>query len=258
VLTTNSDVLTLNPLNGDQSLSINSNAAWKAKCADNWCSLSDTTGTGNLSIVVLCKDNLSGEERETKISINSGDQSKSIIVKQTGGQVLFQESFNDNSKGWAIRNDSLIENVKNGYYSIKNNATMSAFFVGTRSIINSYTGNYLITFSYNQISGTSAFGLTFANKDVNNFYRISIYPQDIYIISKRLNNVNSTILQGTSTTIESYNTVTLFKKGNNCDIIINGIKVNNFDLSTPLGSYVGFYSYPLTEIDLDEFKVVQL
>lgn len=257
ILTTASDVLNLNPINGSQSLSISSNSAWTAKSSDSWCTLSDSTGTGNKEVVVLCSDNLSGLARETKITINSGDQSKSVVVKQTGGIVLLNENFSSNIMNWSIiNNDSLSENINNGFYTIKNSCKVSAYFVGTKSIIPNFTGNYMITSKYNTVSGTQPFGLTFGFKDNQNFYRILIYPWGGYSITKRLNNVNTTVISG-SMAFNNENTISLLKIEKNCDIYINDLKINSFDLSTPFGSSIGFYSCPQTEINIDNLKVVQ-
>jgi len=186
ILTTTANVLNISPINGNESLSISSTTSWSAKSSDSWCLLSDIIGTGNKEIVVLCYDNLSGQEREAKITINSGDQSKSVVVKQTGGNIIFKEYFDDNSKNWAIRNDSLSENIMNGFYNVKNTSTTSSFFVGTRSIISNYNGNYLITMIYKQVSGSNPFGLTFANRNPENFYRILVYPNGYYNVTQRL------------------------------------------------------------------------
>lgn len=257
ILTTTSDVLNLNPINGNQSLSISSNSVWSAKSSDSWCTLSDSTGTGNKEVVVLCKDNLSGLARETKITINSGNQSKSVVVKQTGGQVLLDENFSNNLMNWnIINNDSISENINNGFYVIKNSCKVGAYFVGTKSIISNFTGNYMITSKYYVVSGTQPFGLTFGYKDNQNFYRILIYPWGGYSITMRLNNVNTSIING-SITFKNENTISLLKIGKNCDVYINDSKINSFDLSTPFGSYIGFYSCAQTEINIDNFKVVQ-
>ena len=257
ILTTSSDVLNLNPINGSQSLSITSNSAWTVSSPVKWFTLSDSTGTGNKSIVFLCQDNLSGKPREATISIQAGNQSKSMIVRQDGGKILIEESFNDNSMNWIILNsDSLSENINNGVYIVKNTSRQNAYFVGTRSIITNYTGNYMITSKYNTVSGSQPFGLVFGFKDNLNFYRLLIYPWGAYTITKRLNGTNISVLTG-SVVFSKSNTIGLVKIGKNCDIYINDSKINNFDLSTPFGAYVGFYSCPQTEINIDYLKVVQ-
>jgi hypothetical protein len=257
-LTTNADLLTIKPIGGYQSLNVNSNVKWSAKSLDTWCTLSDTIGTGNKSLVVQCEDNISGINRETKILMTAGTQSKTMIVKQSGGTVLLDENFNDNIKNWSIiQNDTLSQTLVNGYYNVKNNCKSSPRFVGTKSLISNYSGNYMISFRYKYISGTSPFGLTFANKDKENFYRILAYPQGAYMISKRVANITTTLKSSPSLLFTNDNTIVLIKIGNFCDVYVNESKIDTFDLSTPFGSYVGFYSYPLTEVNIDCIKIVQ-
>jgi len=256
-LTTSSDVLNADPLNASVSLTITANSNWTVKSPVSWCTLSDSIGNGNKSIVLLCTDNTTGKSREATISILTGSLSKSVVIKQYGGLSLLEENFNDNGMSWNYVNDSISETINNGFFDIKNICKYSAYFVGTRSMITNYTGNYMIMLDYNTISGTAPFGITCGFKDNQNFYRVYIYPQGSYLVSMRLNNVTTTIKSGTSSAIKSENEVRLVKVGKNCDIYINNTKVNSFDLSTPFGSMVGFYSCPQTEVYVDYIKVVQ-
>jgi hypothetical protein len=257
ILTTSSDVLNVDPLNANVALTITANSGWTVKSPVSWCTLSDSIGNGNKSIVLLCADNTTGKSRETTISIQTGSLSKSVVVKQYGGLSLLEENFNDNGMSWNYVNDSISETINNGFFDIKNNCKYSAYFVGTRPMITNYTGNYMIMMDYNTISGSSPFGITFGLKDNQNFYRVLIYPQGIYSVTMRFNNVNTSILSGSSTVIKSENAISLVKIGKNCDLYINGSKIGTFDISTPYGSMIGFYSYPQTEVYVDYIKVVQ-
>lgn len=257
ILTTSSDLLNADPLTASVGLTITSNSTWIAKSPVSWCMLSDSIGSGNKSIVLVCDNNLTGKTRETTISIQAGDKSKSVVVKQYGGLVLQEENFNDNGMSWIAGKDSLLESINNGFFDIKNNFKISAYFVGTRTMITNYTGNYNIMMDYNSISGTGPFGVTFGFKDNQNFYRLLIYPQGFYSVTNRVNNVNINNLSGSSTVIKSENAISLVKIGKNCDLYINGFKIGTFDISTPYGSMVGFYSCPQTEVYVDYIKVVQ-
>lgn len=257
ILTTSSDVINVDPLNASKALTITANSNWTVKSPVSWCILSDSIGKGNKSIVLLCEDNTTGKSRETTISIQTGSIAKSVVVKQYGGLLLFEENFTDNGMNWNYANDSISETVNNGFFDIKNNFKNSAYFVGTRSMITNYTGNYMITTDYKIISGSAPFGITFGFKDNQNFYKIYIYPLGGYLVSMRLNNVTTTIKSGSSLVIKSENAIRLVKVGKNCDIYINNSKVNSFDLATPFGSMVGFYSCPQTEVSVDYIKAIQ-
>lgn len=257
ILTTSSDVLTLKPTNGSQTLLITSNSEWNITINDSWCTLSDTTGTGNKEIVILCNDNLSEISRQTTVTINYGDQSKSVVVKQNGGIKAFGENFTDNSKNWGIRNDTLAYNLINGFYNIKNTTNSSTYFIGTKSMTPDFTGNYQISLRYLYVSGTNPFGFTFSNKNSENYYRFLAYPNGNYNVTKRSSDVPTTILNAKSTAITNENSIRLLKIGTHCEIYVNDSLINTFELTTPFGGYVGFYSCPQTEIDVDYITVIQ-
>jgi len=256
-ITTSDDVLNVNPLNGSQSLNISSGSTWKAESSDSWCTLSDSTGKRNKSLELRYDDNATGAARTAKISILTGKQSKCVLVNQSGGKILLNENFNDNSKSWISVNDSITENINNGFFDIKNLSKTYSFFVGTKELIPNYLNNYLITTNYHVISGTGPFGLTFGNHDSNNFYRILVFPKGSFTISKKLNGIYTTILNISTSLVKSENSISLVKNSNNCNIYINGSKAGTFDFSTPFGPFIGFYSYPQTEVYVDFLKVNQ-
>lgn len=256
ILLTSSEVLSLCPINANQSLAITSNANWTAQSYAGWCTLSDSIGTGNNSIVVVCQNNLTANPRAAKISIQAGDQTKSIVVTQSGGQSLMDDDFTDNSKGWQLTyNDTLSTIISNGFLNIKNTCKSSSYLY-TKAIISDFTGDYSISAKYNVVSGSMPFGLLFGYNDIQNHYFILVYPSGRCMVLKKANNVYSTI----ANILISYttqNTIKLIKIGTNCDVYLNNIKLNNFDFSSPFGSRVGFYSYPQTEINVDNIKVIQ-
>ena len=257
ILTTSSDILSLKPTNGSQTLLITSNSEWNITINDSWCSLSDTTGTGNKEIVIFCNDNLTELSRQTTVTINSGNQSKSVIIKQNGGIKAFDENFTDNAKNWGIKNDTLAYNLINGFYNIKNTTNSTSYFIGTKSMTPDFTGNYQISLRYLYVSGTNPFGFTFANKNSENFYRFLAYPNGNYNVIKRSNDLSTTIISAKSTAITNDNSIRLLKLGTHCEIYVNNSLIDTFELTTPFGSYVGFYSCPQTEIDVDYITVIQ-
>ena len=74
VITTSSDALTVIPINGSRSLSIGATSAWTAKSSDSWCTLSDSTGTSNKTVIFTCQDNLTGLPRVATITIKANKQ----------------------------------------------------------------------------------------------------------------------------------------------------------------------------------------
>jgi hypothetical protein len=257
VLTTSSDALTVSPLTVSQSLAIEATSTWSAKSSDSWCTLSDSTGTGNTSILLTCQDNLTGLPREATITIQSNKLTKTVIVNQGGGTILLDESFADNSRGWTQQIDSVTNTVSNGFLNIKNIGKTINYYIGTKSLISKYAGNYMISTDYKIISGTAPFGFTFGNKDGNNFYRLLVYPSGSLLISQKLNGVYTTILNESTSTIKSENSVNLVKSDTNCVVYINGHKVGIFDFPTPFGPYVGFYSCPQSDVSVDYLKINQ-
>ena len=258
ILTTSADILNMNTVNSDQSLSISSSSTWNAKSSDSWCSLSDSVGKGNKDIKVLCKNNYDGLDRKTKITINFGKQTKTIVVNQSGGQVLFDENFDNNDNNWIAPFDSVSEKINNGMFNINNTGKYYEYFIGTKSLIKDYTGNYMIIMKYNHVSGIAPFGLTFANKDKNNFYLFLLQPQGWYFLGNMENGLFTRIFNYPSASVVVYNTICLVKTGNTCDIYVNDKKLNTFYLTAPHGSYVGFYSCPQSEVNVDYLKVIQI
>ena len=256
ILLTSSDALKVNPINANQTLAITTNSDWTAKSNVSWCTLSDSIGTGNNSIVILCQNNLTVNPRIAKISIQAGDQTKSIVVTQSGGQSLMDDDFLDNSKGWNLMyNDTVSTIISNGFFNIKNTCK-NTLFLYSKSIVTNFAGNYTISAKYNVVSGTLPFGLLFGFKDIQNFYILFVYPSGRCLVLKKENNLYSTITNNIIT-YTTQNTVKLIKIGANCEVYLNNLKINNFDYSNPFGSGVGFYSNPQTEISVDNIKVIQ-
>lgn len=258
ILTTSADILKLNTINGEQVFTISSDLNWSTKSSDNWCTLSDSVGKGNKDIKVVCKNNYDGQERQTTITINYGKQSKNIAVYQSGGIVLLNENFDNNSKNWIAPYDSVSEKINNGVFNINNIGTYYQYFIGTKSLIDEYTGNYIIIMRYNHVSGISPFGLTFASKDPHNYYLFLLQPQGWYFLGNMENDILTRIFNFPSNSVSVYNTICLVKYGNTCDIYVNDKKLNTFYLSAPHGSYVGFYSYPKSEVNVDYLKIIQI
>jgi hypothetical protein len=257
VITTSSDALTVNPLNVSQSLTIGATSTWSAVSSDSWCTLSDSTGTGNKTVLLTCQDNLTCLSRTATITVLTKNQTKTITVNQGGGTVILAENFADNTKSWIQQIDSVTNSISNGYFDIANVGKYYSYYVGTKSLIPLYSGNYLISTDYKIISGTAPFGLTFGNKDSNNFYRLLIFPSGGFSIYRKLSGVYSSILSASTPYVRSENAVKLVKSGNICNIYLNEHKVGTFDFPTPYGAYVGFYSCPQTEIAVDYLKINQ-
>lgn len=102
ILETSSDVLNVNPLDSGQSVDISANKSWIAKSSAGWCTLSDSAGTGNKSIVVICQTNLTAISRLATITIQVEGKSKSVMVRQSAGNALMAEDFMNNTWGWSI------------------------------------------------------------------------------------------------------------------------------------------------------------
>ena len=71
--------------NGKGSFAVMSNTSWTVSCSESWCSVSQTTGNGNVSsISVSATANSSSESRMAIITVKAGTQSCSISVTQNG------------------------------------------------------------------------------------------------------------------------------------------------------------------------------
>ena len=257
-ITTNSELLNIKTLDGYQSLAITSTKPWTASSAAKWCTLSDSVGTGNKSLVVQCENNLSGVNRQANITITAGDQSKTVVVKQSGGTVLLDENFNDNSKSWSVlQNDSMSFDVLDGFYKMTSGSKSYSYYVGSKSLISNYTGSYMITYKYKYVAGKNGFGFQFGKKDNDNYYILFLYPSGSYRVYKQQANVDTLLLSGTSTSVTYENSVTLLKNGSFCTLYVNDTKVDSFDFSMPFGAYVNFYLSPITQVNVDSYKIVQ-
>lgn len=256
ILSTSSDVLSLSAVSASKPITITSNQKWTVTSNASWCSVSDSTGTGNKDIVVLCQNNLTVNPRQTSITIQSGKQTKAVVVTQSGGQSLMDNDFLDYTTNWiSFVTDTISANVINGFYNIKNTCRSTSWYL-TKVIIPNFTGNYMITTKYQVVSGTLPFGLVFGYKDSQNFYRLLIYPSKSCIVAKFSKGVFSSITIN-SIVYTPQNTIKLLKIGNNCDVYLNDLKLNSFDFSNPFGGGVGFYSCPQTEVNVDNIKVIQ-
>jgi hypothetical protein len=245
------------PINSSQSLQINASSSWIVKNSNKWVTMSDSTGKGNKSIVLVCGDNYTGVSRTAKISIQEGNQSKTVIINQGGGEVIFNEDFKDNSFNWITPTDSVSNTISNSFYYIKSVAKYYSYLIGTKSLIPNYTGNYMISTDFKITLGTAPFGLTFGYRDVNNFYRILIFPAGGILVSQKINVNYTTILNTSISNYKIENTVSLVKIGIICTIYLNGQNVGAFNFSTPYGPYVGFYTVPQSEVLVDYLKINQ-
>ena len=258
ILTTAEDVISFSAIDASSILSITSNSDWHITCDENWCHFSDSVGNGNVSLVLLCDNNLTITERETVLRIKAGDQSKSVVVKQKGGIVIFDENFVDNTNNWMLKStDTLEYRIADDFYVLKNLTQLGAYFVGTKSLIPEYYGSYQISLRYVYISGYNPFGFTFANKNSENLYRFLATPTGSYSFTKREENVNTNFISSNSSAIGSDNTLRLIKIGTHCEMFVNDTLINTFELSTAFGSYVGFYLCAQTEVKVDFLNIIK-
>ncbi len=256
-LSTSTDLVTMSPLYSTESIKITASSTWTATSSDRWAVLSDDKGKGNKSVVLTCHDNYSGTARTAKITIQEDKLSKTVLVSQGGGDVILNEDFRDNTMKWIMANDSVTTTINNSYLDIKSFAKYYNNYVGTRSLITNFTNNYMISFNFRIIEGDAPFGLTFGNKDSNNFYRILVFPTGGIIVSQKLSGIYTTLY---STNISNYkddNTLSLVKVGNLCTIYFNDQKMGQFDFSIPYGPYVGFYILPQSEVLVHYLKINQ-
>ncbi|MDD4992751.1 MAG: BACON domain-containing protein [Paludibacter sp.] len=255
VITTSSDTLTVVALNGTRSLAINAPTTWSAKSSDSWCTLSDSTGQSSKSIRLTCQNNISGMPREAKILIRSNKQTKTVVVSQSCGTTLLDEGFANNSKSWTTQIDSVANAIGNGYFAIVNTAKYYAYFIGVKSLISEFTGSYIISTNYKIISGTAPFGLVFGAKDPQNFYRLLIFPLGGFTIYQVSNGVYTSIKNEATGFVNNENTIRIVKIQTNCSVYLNDHKIADFTYSTPYGPFVGFYSCPQTEVDVDYLRI---
>ena len=257
VLTTTTDVLNLKTLDDNQSFTINCSDAWTAKSSDSWCVVSEVTGTGNSQLKVNGKNNFTGYPRAATITITAGDKTKLVKVTQNGGELLFEENFIENSRNWIQEGDSLKESMSKGIFTIKNTNTLYYYFVGVKPLVSDYTGNYMITMKYNHITGNGPFGLVFARQDNLNYYIIYFYSDGYFGIREIKDGTNITIIGAPSKAVSFSNTICLKKQGSSCEVYVNDVLVNSFNLATPFGSYVSLASFPDSEIGVDYLRVIK-
>lgn len=257
ILTTTTEVLNLKTLDDNQSLAISCSESWTAKSSESWCKVSDITGTGNKEVKVYGKNNFTGYSREATITISAGDKTKLVKVTQDVGKLLFEENFTENSRNWIYERDSLTESMSNGIFTIKNIGKAYAYFVGVKSILSDYTGNYMITMKYNHITGDRPFGLMFASKAQSNYYHIYFYSQGYYVVTKTQDGVTTKLIGTQTIAVNLNNIIYLIKNGNLCDVYVNDVKLTSFSLSTPFGSYAGMVSFPNSEIGVDYLRVIK-
>lgn len=256
-LSTSTDAVTMSPLYSTQSLDITASSTWTATSSDSWAVISDMSGKGNKSVVLTCRDNYSGAARTARITIQEGKLSKTVLVNQGGGDVILYEDFKDNTMNWIMANDSVTTTINNSYLDIKSVAKYYNNYVGTKSLISNFTANYMISTDFKIIVGDNPFGLTFGNKDANNLYRILVFPAGGIIVYQKLNGTYTSIYNTTITNYKDENTLSLVKAGNTCTIYFNGLKMGQFDFSTPYGPYVGFYILPQSEVLVHYLKINQ-
>jgi hypothetical protein len=258
VITTSSDSLTVVALNGSRTLAIGATTIWSAKSSDNWCTLSDSTGQNNKSITLTCQNNISGIPREAKILIRANKQTKTVVVNQSAGTVLLDEGFANNSKSWTSQIDSVANAIGNGYFAIVNTGKYYSYFIGVKSLISEFTGSYIISTNYKIISGTAPFGLVFGAKDPQNYYRLLIFPLGGFTIYQVSNGIYTSLKNEATGFVNSENSVRIVKLQTNCSVYLNDHRIADFIYSTPYGPYVGFYSCPQTEVDVDYLKIHKL
>ena len=68
---------------------VSSNAAWTAIVENaDWCTLNNSTGTGNGAIAVRVAENTDGTPRSTTVKITSGSLIKSVVINQRGALIV--------------------------------------------------------------------------------------------------------------------------------------------------------------------------
>ena len=258
LITTSCDSLKVTALPVSQSFTVNSKSSWSVESSEDWCTLSDSIGTGNKSLVVSFKDNLTGLSREAQIVIQSESQTKSIVVKQDGGTVLIDERFSDNRNSWILRYDSITNDVYGGFFHIKNNSWRYSYFICPKSLIPQYTGNFMLSTHFKTLSGTAPFGIVFGLNNFSNDYIILLYPEGgIYVF--HLTSDGSTVLMNESSSyVTTENSLKVVKSGLSCTVFVNDFEIGDFDCSTTSGPYVGFFSCPQTDVIVDYLKIHQL
>ena len=257
LITTSCDTLKVTALPVNQSFTIRANSSWNVVSSDEWCTLSDSLGTGSKSLEVSFSNNLTGLAREAHLVIQTASQTKTIIVKQDGGAVVIDEEFDNNYNNWVFQSDSITNDIRDGSFHIKSKAFLISYFVGMKTLLTNYAGNYMIASSFKFISG-SPFGLAFACKDNKNYYRLLVYPSWGCVITQVSNGVAKNILSVETSYAKSENAIKIVKLGDNGSLFLDGHQIGIFDFSKPSGVYVGFFSCPQTEVLVDNFKINKL
>lgn len=82
-LSTSMDTYTFEAEGGTAKLNVSSNLAWTAKCAENWVSLSATSGGSNATVTVTVAAS-EGDDRSAEILVSNGKLNSSITINQKG------------------------------------------------------------------------------------------------------------------------------------------------------------------------------
>lgn len=257
VITTSSDAFAFNLLSSSEVLTISATTNWHATSSEKWCTMSDSVGTTKKVILVNCLSNLTGLPREAIITVHANKQTKTVLVSQRGGEILFAEDFNDNSNSWTQPFDSIINTINNGCFNLNNWGKRYYYTVGNKLLITDYSSDYLILANYQTVTGTNPFGLGFGYKDINNNYRVFIYPTGYFMVYQIIGGVSKLIKSQTISCVQTQNTLAVIKKGNFGYLYLNDTKICIFDF-TPFGPYVGFYSFPQTEVAVNRLMINKL
>jgi hypothetical protein len=250
---------------GTASIDINSNSAWKITSNQGWCNLSDTLGSGDKVIQVSATGNISELERNAVVTIISGDITKTVSVKQKGGTLVFNEQFNDNSRGWRTSSgDSILYSISGGAYDIDNQnkstglSFVTSYLTGTNSVIKDASSVYSIETEIRQVSGNIT-GLFFGRGSSNDYYTIRINPTDKNVhFNKVISGFGQTIQTVNSVNcISTTNKIKILRNKTSLDLTINDTFVATFSIETLNGPYAGFCIYNNNHVSINYIKAFQ-
>lgn len=178
-------------------------------------------------------------------------------------RLIFNDSFNDNSRYWRIGADF------SGNYSIQNGQLLlehrvpNGYKTQTRPVYVHPARDFKITCNISQQQGDdrNGFGLVWGMKDETYFNALEITSNGKFIVYFMDNDQMKTVVKWTSSAdlmgFSQNNTLTLQQIGNNTYLYINGKQQVSFPSLVFFGSKMGFVTHGMSIVSVDDLSVYQ-
>jgi len=186
-----------------------------------------------------------------------------LQVKNLPAGVLYVDDFNNSASGWPrFSNDSQFSNYENGEF------VLTGKKLGTNAVaVNQNAGRFtdmIIEVETKLVSGPeiSLYGLTFRQKDINNYYCFMLSGDGAYLFEKRLDGVFVQMVKKTPVSfLKKSSTNNLLKvvcKGPIMELYVNGFHLTDVSDASFTDGWLGLAVHPYNAASTAHFNSIKV